>query len=306
MYDANQVIFVENLVKKFKTRKGWEDIIKSISFSIAEGHIVGFIGPNGAGKTTTIKMLLDLIKPTSGKILFFGNSVNYKGIKEHVGYMSEKDSFYEDMYPLDYLVFLGTLSGLSKEKANESALSLVHMLGLEDAIDKKVKNFSSGMKKKISFAQAILHNPRIVILDEPTANLDPIAQEQLIMVLKEMRGNGATIFISSHNIGELERLIDRVIVLNKGKIILESNLDDLTKKASQGIELSVDNPEAAKNVLIGYNVQNLDNHTLLVGASSEDKSKIVKLLIDAGIQIDSITSKKQNLWDVVLEILKEK
>ena len=302
----NPKIYVDRLVKTFKKRKGDTNVVDGLSFSVNDGNIVGFIGPNGAGKTTTIKMLLDLIRPSSGKILFIGKPPHDKNIKRIIGYMPEKDAFYGEMFPLDYLIFLGTLSGLNKEFARKSAMNLINRLDLENALDTKIKNFSSGMKKKITFAQAIIHQPKIVILDEPTANLDPLAQEQLLIILKELQRTGATIFVSSHNIEELEKLIDHVIVINHGRLVLSSSLDEIRQKSSQGIEINVDNIQLARSVLTKYDLKEIDSHTLLLNASSDEKKNIMKKLIEADVKINSIASKKENLWDVVLKILKEK
>lgn len=234
-----EAIKVENITKVFRSGRRKQKVIDDFSFSIQEGKITGFIGPNGAGKTTSIKMILGLIRPSNGKISVFGHSNKTESIKKAIGYMPEKDAFYDDMLPLDYLVYLGTLSGMSKKYAIKKANELMELLGLSEAHNKRIGKFSSGMKKKIVFAQAILHNPKLIILDEPTANLDPLAQDQLLSAMVELKKKGTTIFISSHNLEELEKIIDDVIVINKGKLVVQSSMKEIKKKASAGIQIDL-------------------------------------------------------------------
>ena len=299
-------IDIENLGKIFKSKKGEIKVVDDISFFVESGSIAGFIGPNGAGKTTTLKMILDLIKPTSGEILILGERNDRKETKEILGYMPEKDAFYKNMFPLEYLVHLGMLSGMKKGDAKEVAQNLLEELGLEDATDRKISNFSSGMKKKITFAQAIIHNPRVLILDEPTANLDPLAQDEISRFLKYLQSRGTTVFISSHNIEELEKIIDYVIFINKGKLIMGSSLKELKDKVSHGIELKVDDSEKAESILRKYyKVSPVEEETLIIDAPPTEKKRIIRILINANIEIYSIGSKKQNLWDIALSILRQ-
>ena len=303
---TERAIQIEKLEKSFRTRNGMTKVVDEISFLIEKGSIAGFIGPNGAGKTTTLKMILDLIKPTSGEILIMGGNPAEKETKEITGYMPEKDAFYKNMYPVEYLVHLGTLSGMKKQDARENAQNLLEELELENAVDRKISNFSSGMKKKIMFAQAIIHNPQVLILDEPTANLDPLAQDQVCRFLKYMQKKGTTVFISSHNIEELEKIIDYVIFINKGKLIMGSDLKELKKKASHGIELKTDDSETAAGILKKrYEVSILDPETLIINAPPSEKKGIINALMNSDVEIHSIDSKKQNLWDIAISLLKQ-
>jgi len=298
-------IQIDSITKIFKTRSGGKKVLDNLSFAVREGRIVGFIGPNGAGKTTTIKIILDLVKLTSGNVSIFGSDHSDGNIRERMGYMPEKDVFYDDMYPFEFLVYFGTLSGMSKEAARQSATNLIKVLGLESAQDTKVKDFSSGMKKKISFAQSIIHNPKILILDEPTANLDPLAQERLLAIIKELQRRGTTILVSSHNIEELEKIIDDVVVINKGKLILGTSLENLKEASNPGIEVNVNDAPNAMKVLSNYKINPVDRNTFVVDAPPTEKNNIIKALMSSNIQINSIASKKHNLWDIVLEILKQ-
>jgi ABC-2 type transport system ATP-binding protein len=302
---TDNILLIENLVKDFKKRKGTKRVLDNLSFFVRSGSIVGFVGPNGAGKTTTIKSVLDLIRPTSGQIHIFGKDNFQKEVKSKIGYMPEKDVFYEEMYPLEYLVYLGTLSGMDKEEAKEISLEWMKTMGIDTALDTKIKNFSSGMKKKIFFIQAVLHDPSLIILDEPTANLDPLAQEQLLFFMKSLAQRGSTILVSSHNIEELEKIVDYVVVINRGKLILDSPLEKLREESNKGIEVNVNNSALAAQILLNYRTQIIDKDTLIVDALPNEKNNILKLLIEYGLEIRSISTRKQSLWNIILEILKE-
>jgi ABC-2 type transport system ATP-binding protein len=305
-----EAITVKNLTKKFKTRKGKFVAVDNLSFSVPKGSITGFIGPNGAGKSTTIKMILDLIRPTEGEIKLFGSSSNNKTVKKHLGYMPERDAFHEEMFPLDYLIYLAGLTGIHPEHAHKMAEELLENLGLLEAQNKRIGGFSSGMKKKISFAQSIIHHPKLLIMDEPTANLDPLAQEQMLTVLLRLKEMGSTILISSHNIEELEKMIDYLVVINKGKLIVESDLKSIQKKASSGLLIEVEQSQQAEKLLLklGHPVSILKSNQLLLKGNFDavEKNKIMKLLLNNGINITSISTKSEKLWDIILHLLKEK
>lgn len=303
-----EAIKVENLTKEFEIKKGKLKAVDNLSFSIKEGSIAGFVGPNGAGKSTTIKIILDLIRPTSGNITILGQDYHSSEIKKLIGYMPEKDAFYEDMFPLDYLTYLGAISGMSKKDASERAGYLLDLIGLKGAINQRVGSFSSGMKKKLLFAQSIIHNPKILILDEPTANLDPLAQAQMMNILADLQKKGITIFISSHNIEELEKLVDFLVVIDHGKLVVEADVEEVKRKASPGVEIKVDNTHATCDILnkSGYKTNIIGrNHLIVLGHfTTKETNKIIKSLANAGIQISSFNQKSRSLWEVIISMLK--
>jgi len=306
-------IEVKNLTKEFSTSRGLFRAVDNVSFKVSSGKICGFVGPNGAGKSTTIKLLLGLLQSTSGDIKLNGGSINDSEIRKIIGYMPEKDTFYEDMNAKDYLLMMASLSGLPSNLAKKRTETLINTLGLEEAKKRAIGRFSSGMKKKISFAQAIIHNPKILILDEPTANLDPIAQEQLIGVLKEMcKKNNTTVLISSHHIEELEKLIDDIIVINHGRIILDASLNEIKQKTSKTIEILATNQNDVTKILaivkkLGLEATQTDSKVIL--PAKQDAAKIQKTIMQAivkeNINVSNMTIKDESLWDVVLGLLKD-
>ena len=216
------VVDIRQLTKMYKKNRGIEDI----TFSIEEGEIFGFIGPNGAGKSTTIRTLLNFIYPTSGSATIFGKDIvkDAKEIRQHVGYLPSEIHYYDDMKVIDLLTYSARFY-----KANEQRIkTLAERLDLD--LHKKIEDLSFGNRKKVGIVQALLHEPKLLILDEPTNGLDPLMQNTFFELLFEERKKGATIFFSSHILSEVQKLCDRVAIIKEGKLIQVETVEHLTKK----------------------------------------------------------------------------
>ena len=206
--------------------------VESLDLKIEKGHIHGFIGPNGAGKSTTIKMLNGAIKSTGGSAQILGYDVGSTDAKSHIGYSPEHPNFYA-MSAFDFLVYNAKICGVPIGDAKERADHLLKWMGLEGFRDRNAKNFSAGMKQKLSLAQALIHNPDILVLDEPTANLDPIGRYEVLERIRLLaKKENKTVFVSSHILDELEKVVDHVTIINKGKVIIQSGISDLRKQFS--------------------------------------------------------------------------
>jgi ABC-type multidrug transport system ATPase subunit len=306
-------LVVKNLKKKFKTKSGLVNATDDISLSIKKGSICGLVGPNGAGKSTLIKLILGLLKKNSGHVFINGSSVDKLEIKKIIGYMPEKDAFYYDMTAKDYLILMARLSGVSKDIAEKRADNLLDVLELKNAENRSIKGFSSGMKKKILFAQAIIHKPEFIILDEPTANLDPLAQAQLIEVLKVMvKENGTTVLISSHHIEELEKLIDYLVIINKGKLVIEKKIEDAKSSKNKKIEVELSSHSDLLK-LINLTKETLTHseisYNTLTIFCDKDSKEVEKYLGDVisgnNISTEKIETKNVTLWDYILDLLKK-
>lgn len=214
MKDKN-VIEVENLTKKF----GDFTAVNSISFEVKKGEIFGFLGANGAGKTTAMKMLIGIAKPTSGNAQVAGFDVfsQPEEIKKNIGYMSQKFALYDDLTVKENITFFGGIYGLSRSKIKEKRSELVAELGLGDILNELVGSLPLGWKQKLSFSIALLHNPIIVFLDEPTGGVDPITRRQFWEMIYKSANNGTTIFVTTHYMDEAE-YCDRVSIMVDGKI----------------------------------------------------------------------------------------
>ncbi len=213
----NNIIEAESLTKIYEIFTA----VDNISFHVKKGEFFGFLGPNGAGKTTTINMLVGMAKITDGKIFYNGDDLtkNIKKAQKLIGIVADESNLYEEMSGFDNLCFCGSLYGLSKKSRERKSSELIEMFGLSQAANKKFKAYSKGMKRKLTIAAAIIHEPEILFMDEPTTGIDVASVRQIRNMIKELHKNGTTIFLTTHYIEEAERLCERVAFINKGKII---------------------------------------------------------------------------------------
>ncbi|NLT51970.1 MAG: ABC transporter ATP-binding protein [Ignavibacteria bacterium] len=222
------MISVKNLVKKY----GYVPSVNSISFDVKEKTIFGFIGPNGAGKSTTLNILTYLVKPTSGEITI--NDLDHQNysfdIKKIIGVMPEKLPLFDYLTGQEYLNYIGDIYGLTKDEINIRMSELFTYLDIDEAKNRFINGYSQGMKKKISFAAAIMHNLKYLFLDEPFENIDPLSRKKMKIVLNKMKEKGTTIFITSHALKEVEDFCDEVAIINKGKIVYQSETKDIRNK----------------------------------------------------------------------------
>ncbi len=233
------VIKTKHLVKRF----GKFTAVDQVNLNISKGSIHGFVGPNGAGKTTTIKMLIGAMIPTSGNGYIKDYEIGTKQSRQMIGYAPEKMSFYRHMNAMEYLLYMGQLSGLTLDDAIKKAHFVLQLFELSHFKYQLPIHFSSGMKKKLTLAQSLMHEPEILILDEPTANLDPETRMFIIDILKKLvKEDNMTVFISSHILTELELLVNEVTLIDKGKIVLTGNINEIKNRFNQGVlEIETDN-----------------------------------------------------------------
>ena len=209
------IIQVENLTKKF----GDFTAVNSITFEVKKGEIFGFLGANGAGKTTAMKMLIGILTPTSGnaQVANFDIFKNPEDIKRNIGYMSQKFALYDDLTVKENITFFGGIYGLSRKQIEEKRNQLIEELGLQDIVNELVGSLPLGWKQKISFSVALLHNPKIIFLDEPTGGVDPITRRQFWEMIYKTANSGTTVFVTTHYMDEAE-YCDRVSIMVDGKI----------------------------------------------------------------------------------------
>ena len=218
-------IEVKHVIKSYGNTR----IIRDISFSIKKGEILGILGPNGAGKTTTLRMLLDQIKPDSGTIKIMGKPVNAK-IKDRIGYLPEERGLYQKSRVLEILVYFGRLKGMSKTDAHDSAERLLRTMELYDSRNKRIEELSKGMQQKVQFIGTIIHDPDIIIVDEPFSGLDPVNTRLLKKVIMEQKKAGKAIILSTHMMEQAAQMCDQLLMINKGKVVMYGKLDEITEK----------------------------------------------------------------------------
>lgn len=211
--------------------------IVDVDMSVVEGEIFGFIGPNGAGKSTTIRTLLGLIYPTSGSAKIFGKDIIEHGpeIKEEIGYLPSEVFYYDDMKVIDLLRYSGSFYKKEKKIIESRIIELAEYLDLD--LNRKIDDLSYGNKKKVGIVQGLLHSPKLIILDEPTGGLDPLMQQRFFDLLREENKKGATILFSSHILGEVQKLCDRVAIIKNGKIVKVEKISDLAKNTHKRFKI---------------------------------------------------------------------
>ncbi|TKJ19687.1 MAG: hypothetical protein CEE43_14635 [Promethearchaeota archaeon Loki_b32] len=265
------MIRFSNLTKKFKDFYA----VSNIDLEIRKGEIVGFLGPNGAGKSTTMKMLAYLLKPSEGEIWIRSNgelkklsSHNKDYLLDNIGFLIENPTFYGNVTPRLVLKYFAKLKGYPRKQVNKRVEEVIAIFGMSDWIDKKIKTFSKGMRQKIGVASAIMHDPDIVVLDEPSTGLDPQARREVRDLILKLKKIGKTIFLSSHLLYEVSEVADRVAIINNGKLIAFDTLDNLEAKAKKSIihfELIRQPEENIENML--KNIEEIV--TPLTGISTE-------------------------------------
>jgi len=302
------MIETQNLTKKF----GNFTAVNNINLKVRKGTIHGFVGPNGAGKTTTMKMLTGALRPSSGTAFIKGMKIGSVESRRIFGYSPEHPRFYEDMTAYDYLVYMVKICGVEKRKGCERAIELLEWLELKEFAHKKIGEFSAGMKQRLSLAQAMIHEPELLILDEPTANLDPAGRVSIINKLKELcKEKDITVFISSHILSELEKMIDFVTVINHGQIIVESDIKTLKRKFTGKKYILKTNKnrvilnELKSSELISQAwIDNKDTiHLIAVGDEELFRKKITKIILNCGASLEKFMLETSDLESVFMQLV---
>jgi ABC-2 type transport system ATP-binding protein len=270
---------MKNVTKDFKDNKA----LNNLSLEIKEGEIFGFLGPSGAGKTTTIKLLTSQLIPTSGKVKVFGKDVysNKRDIIKNIGILSDTSGMYDRLSVLDNLMLFADINGVQKE----NVLEVLEKIGMSDTIKKEAKKLSKGMKQRLMIARAVLHKPKLLFLDEPTSSLDPGTASEIHRLLRKLNEEGTTIFLTTHNMEEADKLCDRVAFLNAGEIVEIGKPEDLKLKYTNG------------NIKV---ILKDENNELILKNNIESASKI-KTWMEEGNLI-AIHSMEPSLEKIFLEL----
>ena len=293
MNTEEKIIEIKGLTKKFKDVMA----VDELSLNVYKGDIFGFLGPNGAGKSTTIRMLLTLIRPNAGNIKLFGKNLNKERalILRDVGAIVEKPDFYNYLSAYKNLEILGRISG--KEVSSNRIIEILETVGLKERRTSKVKTYSHGMKQRLGIAQALLHDPDLIILDEPTTGLDPQGMKEIRDLIIHLRDEkNKTIFLSSHLLSEVEQIANRMIIINKGKTVVEGYVQDLLNSAELKVTFEVDNLDAAKQLISQSRwknkIESSTNNKLIFNLSSEEIAKLNKYFVDNDISVSAVIPTK--------------
>ena len=218
-------IEVNHIIKSYADKV----VVKDLSFSVAQGEIFGLIGPNGAGKTTTIRMMMDIIKPDSGEVAILGEKLS-EASKNKIGYLPEERGLYKKLTVIDSIIYLASLKGMDRHSAGEKADELLNQTGMLPHKGKKIEELSRGMGQIIQFVVTIMHNPELVILDEPFAGLDPVNTELLKKMFIDLRNQGKAVILSTQRMNDVEELCDRILMIDNGRSVLYGNLPEIKSR----------------------------------------------------------------------------
>jgi len=302
------VLRTDKLTKRF----GELVAVDGIDLEVREGEVFGFLGPNGAGKTTTLRLLCALIGPTSGtaEVAGFRLGRDDPKIRASVGILTEQPGLYERQSAWENLVFFATLYGLSASEATAQAERYLRLMGLWDRRKEPVATFSRGMKQKMAIARAALHEPRILFLDEPTTGLDPDAAKTVREFIVQLRGQGRTVFLCTHNLDEADRLCDRIAFF-RHKVIRIANPDELRAelygRATEIRLMPAPSPEdlARVRAVPGVREARSENGSIIVASADPLRTNplLIRALVEGGAQIAFVTERKAHLEDVYLRIV---
>lgn len=301
---SKQLLNVECLTKSF----GNKTVLDNLSFCVNEGEILGILGPNGAGKSTAFNIISGLLGADSGKVFFSDNDINMdrKKYKANIGVVPQEISLYEGMTILENLRFLGKLYGVRGKKLKERVEDLIADVKLTDRKHSEIGKLSGGMKRRINIAAAIVHSPKLVIMDEPTVGIDPQSRELVWDIIKELKERGMSIIITSHYVDEIERLSDRVLIINSGKVIADGTANDLIDKYCKSriytIEFYTMSNQIVKEMEAVPGVESIDINEstirIITNRNLNIIEKLIKITTGNKAEIRNIDIKKPGLEDV--------
>ena len=285
------MIAASNLTKTY----GETTAVGGLDLDVEEGSVHGFVGPNGAGKTTTMQMIVGLISPSEGSVTIDGEPAGSVAAKSKIGYSPQELSLYDSMTGWEYLRHMGQVAGMSRSEVNERAEELLEWLSLTDAADQEAGGYSGGMKRRLSIAQARIHEPELLILDEPTTGLDPAGRQTIMDALESLPEEGITVFVSSHVLAELEQYIDTVTILRDGELVVTDSIDSVQDTyGGEAFAVDTDNNAAVAELLADHDlvrsVEREDGELLVMTDQPDEfRQALQQSLVDEGISLLSLT-----------------
>lgn len=290
-----------NISKSF----GSIQAVRDVTFSVEPGEFFGLLGPNGAGKTTTIRLILDIFKPDKGKVLIFGDAISEEA-KNLIGYLPEERGLYQDIPLARCLVYLATLKGLPTAEAQSRVDEYLQRFDLSGYGSKKVKELSKGMQQKAQLIATLVHQPKIIIVDEPFSALDPINTQMVKDLLLEEKNKGATIVMSTHQMHQVEELCDRILLIDKGKAVLYGNLLDIRKKYAGNDVLISTNEELPENIKGVREITPKNGSFLLKLEQGVTPQKLLEHLVSKNLSIEKFEVALPSLDDIFIKVVTEK
>lgn len=295
----NNIITTQSLTKEYDHKK----VVNALDLIVPEGSVYGFLGPNGAGKSTTLKMLLGLVKPTDGQVRISGKILspeNRLEILRQTGSLIESPAYYGHLSGRENLQIICKLKNVSENEISR----VMHLVRMEKQMDKKVRNYSLGMKQRLGIAAALLGNPKLLLLDEPTNGLDPAGIQEIRELIRELPQHGITVLVSSHLLAEIDQMATDVGIIDKGELIFQDSLLILHEHSRSRIHFETDHNEESFQMLrrAGLPVRMVDSAFCLDNVSDENVIRAVRLCVEAGFGVLRVTEQQKSLEDIFLSL----
>ena len=304
------VIQVENLVKDVRPGLGLrrKRVIDDISFSVQRGEIFGFVGPNGAGKTTTMKILMGLIRASAGRATILGHEVGETAFRNEIGFLPENPAFYDYLTGRELLNFYADLSGVPSEQRRERVDLLLSWVGLSGAADQRLRSWSKGMLQRVGIAQALVHDPSVVFLDEPMSGLDPIGRKEIRDLILRLREEGKTVFMNTHILSDMEMICDRVAIIVAGRLRYLGRIEDYLRSERNEVDVTLESvsPEFAVMLETRYSVELRGVRDRIEFRLDEKHvGSLLRTALQTGARVVSVTPHRPSLEKVFLTAVEE-
>ena len=301
-------IELRELNKSFRLdlKVGRRQALNALSLTVKPGEIYGFLGPNGAGKTTSIKILVSLLRADSGTATIFGLDPTRNETRTRIGYLPESPVFYDQLTGREFLRFCGKLCGMRKADVDARATRLLEEVGLGHAGDLQIRRYSKGMNQRVGIAQALLHDPQLVILDEPMSGLDPIGRAEVRDLILGLKKRGKTVFFSTHIIPDVEMICDRIGLINHGRMVAEGSVSQLLDSTTERpIEVIVENLTATLDSTLASEVSSNGGQRLYLVHSDEALARFVTDVLHHRGRLVSVTPRREGLENLVVRLLEQ-
>ncbi len=299
---SQSAVTIDHVSKSYGTFKA----VDNVSFEVYRGEIFGMLGPNGAGKSTTIRMILDILKPDSGTIQVLGGPINDR-VKDRIGYLPEERGLYRNVKVVEVMTYLGELKGLSARESRKRALALLERVGLADVANKKTSELSKGMQQKVQLAVTVIHEPELIIVDEPFSGLDPVNTLVMQEVLLEMRKKGTAVIMSTHQMNQVEEMCDRLLMIHHGRMALYGAVDEVRRRyASHAVIVEGRGDFASLNGVVEVHKDDeRDIYTLYLDSQTEPRVLMGAIAASSACEVDRFELAVPRLNDIFIRVVED-
>lgn len=310
MGDGETLLEVSGLVKVYGRRllrRGGSRALDGIDLCVGRGSVFGLLGPNGAGKTTLVKILLDLVRGWSGEVRLFGLPPRIPQARRRVGYLPEAHRLPPYLTGRQVMRLFGMLAGRPRREVDRRAPELLERVGMLSAADQKVREYSKGMQQRLGLAQALVHDPELLLLDEPTDGVDPVGRKAIRELVVDLRQRGVTVFVNSHLLAEVEMVCDRVVILHEGRVLREGTVDELTRETGAvGVELACELPGGlAATLEREFPKARIDGRRISLRAGDEELNRLVDRLRAQNVLLRAVERHRLTLEEAFIDLVGE-